>query len=135
MILRGLGNIDVSDDSVTMGDAGDSDSLSDLWSTSNTNDANALDAAQNTLDSRGQSTSLASSSSSFDWSGLLNTGVSALGKLFGKSSPAPATSSAAQLAAASAAAQASRTQTYLVVGGLAVAGVVGVLLLRKKRSA
>lgn len=125
MILRGLGHIDVSDDSVTLGDAGDFDDLSDLARAQNSADSLALDV---------QTTSVPASSSSFNWTGLANTGLSVLQSLFGRSST-PSTTSAAQLAAASAAAQAQRTQTYLVLGGLAAAGVVGVLLLRRRKSA
>lgn len=127
MILRGLGYaIDVSDDSVTMGDAGDWDSLSDESASQNSADSLALD--------RQQPTSLDASSSSFSWTNLANTGVSVLQSLF-RGSRSPSTTSAAQLAAASAAAQAQRTQTYLLLGGLAAAGVVGVLLLRRRKGA
>lgn len=134
LVRRAFGDIDLSDDAVTMGEDLDSsdatfkpgesfDDYTDNLFGPGTSQANA-----------NNSTALASTGSGIDWSNLLNTGVGVLKNIFGGSSK-PSSSSSLDLAAATAAANAQRTQTYLMVGGLVAAGVVGVILLRRKKRA
>jgi hypothetical protein len=130
VLLRGLGDLDLSDDSVTMGDDIDTDvdSLSDLATAQNTADSRALDSSV----MPGQSTS--TPDSGFSLSSILGGAGSVLKSIFGGSTSSSSSGTAAQLAAANAAAQAASTRNMLLVGGLAAAGIVGVLVLRRRKA-
>lgn len=123
--IRGLGDIDVSDDSVTMG-SDDVDDLSDLLTAQNTSDVEQLDIQTN-------KTQLTPSSSGFNWSAIGSTAGSLLKSLFGGSAPKPSGASGSQLTAAAAAAQAAQTRNMLLIGG-AVVVVGGAILLARRRS-
>lgn len=129
MLLRGLADLNETDDAVNMGDF-EADDLSDLADAQNTADSEALDVATSSSSS---SSSSSGSSSSFDWGGLLKTGAGVITSIFGKSKTPARTSSSLPITSATAA-QAAATRNTLLIGGLAAAAVVGVLLLRGRRA-